>query len=51
MTNNTIKKIIEDRYKFYTEVLATENIIWDKELNAWLVFDYTNITQLLKILD
>lgn len=48
MTNSTIKKIIEDRYKFYTEALATENIIWDKELNAWLVFDYTNINQLLK---
>ncbi|PEA52946.1 cytochrome [Bacillus pseudomycoides] len=48
MEYGTIKKIIEDRYKFYTNALNTEKITWDKELNAWLVFDYSTIVQFLK---
>lgn len=48
MRNITIKKIIENRYTFYTNALKIDNIIWDEELNAWLVFDYNTITTLLK---
>lgn len=47
--SNAMQEVEKDRYKFYRENLKnSEGIVWARDLNAWLIFDYETISKLLK---